>query len=89
MLSFRSLSAAVALTVGTAIVLSSQPVRAGDITVDVDVYRPRPVYVAPRRAVYVGPRRVVYVAPAPVCRWRAVKVRVDDHVVVRRVRTCR
>ena len=96
MLSFRSLSVAFAFAASAVIAFTSQPVRAADINVDVNVYRPRPVYVAPPRnvyiapprAVYVGPRRTVYVAPAPVCRWRTTRVRVGDHVAVRRVRTC-
>jgi hypothetical protein len=75
---------------GTAIaaaglVASSSPAaHAADL--DVDVYRGRPVYVAPAPRVYVAPTRVVTVGPA--CVTRRARVWVGDHYVTRTVRRC-
>lgn len=79
MRTFLAASAALLACAGSAVLLGSAPVRAADINVDVDVYRPRPVVVAPR---------TVYIAPAPVCSWRTIKVRVGERYAVRRVHTC-
>jgi hypothetical protein len=69
----------------TAMALFAMPTVAKAADVDIDVYRPRPVYVAPAPRVYVAPR-VIRVGPA--CVTRRVRVWVGDHYAYRTVRRC-
>jgi hypothetical protein len=50
-----------------------------DVYVDVDVYRPRPVYVAPR---------VIVIGAGPSCVVRRSRIWVGDHYAYRKVRRC-
>lgn len=52
-----------------------------DVYVDVDVYRPRPVYVAPAP-------RVVVIGSGPNCVVRKTRIWVGDHYAYRKVRRC-
>jgi hypothetical protein len=79
MRTFLAASAALFAFAGSTALLGPAQARAADINVDVDVYRPRPVVVAPR---------TVYIAPTPVCSWRTVRVRAGERTAVRRVHTC-
>jgi|GEM_PF-4488463 len=70
---------------GAALAVLPSAAGAADL-VDVDVYRPRAVYVAPASRVYVAPSRVVTVGPR--CVVRRARVWVNGHLVYRTVRRC-
>jgi hypothetical protein len=76
--------AGTAIAAAGLVAASSPAAHAADV--DVDIYRARPVYVAPAPRVYVAPARVVTVGPA--CVTRRARVWVGDHFVVRTVRRC-
>lgn len=77
----HSLAGAAAAAAG---LVASSAANAADL--EVDVYRTRPVYVAPAPRVYVAPARVVAVGPA--CVTRRARVWVGNHYVYRTVRRC-
>lgn len=70
----------------TAMAAIATPTAAGAADIGVDVYRPRPVYVAPAPRVYAAPARVVTVGPG--CVTRRMRVWVGDHYIYRTVRRC-
>jgi hypothetical protein len=76
--SLRSLIVAAGAAVLPALVASTAA-QAHDVYVD--VYRPRPVYVAPAP-------RVVVVAPGSNCVVRKTRVWVGDHYAYRKVKRC-